>query len=61
MTLSRVVRPMNLARLGTEAVASPWGGSPLEYRVDELVELDVVDDDDLGPVDVDDLRDLDDD
>ena len=52
---------MNLARLGTEAVASPWGGSPLEYRVDELVELDVVDDDDLGPVDVDDLRDLDDD
>jgi hypothetical protein len=42
-------------------VASAWGGSPSAYRVDELDELDVVDDDDLGPVDVDDLRDLDDD
>ena len=40
------------------AVASAWGGSPSKYRVDEL---DVVDDDDLGPGNVDDLRDLDDD
>jgi hypothetical protein len=39
-------------------VASAWGGSFAEYRVDEL---GVVDDDDLGPVDVDDLGDLDDD
>jgi hypothetical protein len=39
-------------------VASAWGGSFTEYRVDEL---DVADDDDLGPVDVDDLRDLGDD
>ena len=42
-------------RLG--AVASAWGGFAGEYRDDEF---DVVDDD-LGPVDVDDLRDLDDD
>ena len=39
-------------------MASAWGGSSAEYRDDEF---DVVDDDGLGPVDVDDLRDLDDD
>jgi hypothetical protein len=40
------------------AVGSAWGGSSAEYRDDEF---DVDDDNDLGPVDVDDLRDLDDD
>ena len=39
-------------------MASAWGGSSAEYRDDEL---DVVDDDGLGSVDVDDLLDLDDD
>ena len=43
-------------RLG--AVASAWGGFAGEYRDDEF---DVVDDDDLGLVAVDDLRDLDND
>ena len=38
-------------------MASAWGGSPSEYWVDEL---DVVDDDGLGLIDVDDLRDRDD-
>jgi hypothetical protein len=39
-------------------VASAWGGSPAEYRDDEF---DVVDDDGLGLIGVDDLRDLDED
>jgi hypothetical protein len=38
-------------------VASAWGGSAGEYCDDELD----VDDDDLGLIDLDDLRDLDND
>lgn len=39
-------------------MGSAWGGSPGEYRDDEF---DVVDDDELGLIDVDDLRGRDDD